>query len=422
MNLLKIRDKIITLKLKTFFIMQAVSFLFIIFWNHLFKPYGSQDFFLFPIVGAAFYAGSVGGLAAGLLSSALILIMNPYVTTTTKALVFIIVGVHAGIASDMLKIQLSKLKKLNQKLIVHQEQIKEHSKIVETLREIDAMILESVDLQQILDYITKQVAKIFKARNCYITLEGKEGIISSYGPLKEIFGVSTPLIVNKRNIGSITVSFSKPKNFTQHNRFIGFAHQAAIAINNAELMASLRNLSIETIRALVKAIEAREPNTAGHSDRVSKFATLIATKLGLSKKEIELVKYASLLHDVGKLGVDENIVRKDSSLSKIEHQIIKSHPELGAEIIKPVKYLEEAITWIYSHQEKVDGTGYPKGITGDKIPLGAKIIAVADAYEAMTSDRPYRKAMSSEEAKKELAKYSGKQFDSEVVNALIEIL
>ncbi|MBU2439565.1 HD-GYP domain-containing protein [bacterium] len=195
-----------------------------------------------------------------------------------------------------------------------------------------------------------------------------------------------------------------------------------LARRSFELYAKMRKMYLETIRALAAAIDAKDPYTKGHSERVTQTSVALARELNLSEREIENIEYAALLHDIGKIGIDERILGKDDDLTGEEFNRIKEHTITGAKIIEPVEFLKNSYKAIYHHHEKYNGKGYPDGLKSEDIPLSARIIAVADAYDAMGSDRPYRKKLSQDKIMKELTEQSGKQFDPEVVKALISVL
>jgi len=195
-----------------------------------------------------------------------------------------------------------------------------------------------------------------------------------------------------------------------------------LARRSFELYTKMRKVYLDTIRALATAIDAKDPYTKGHSERVAKMALALAQELNLPEREIEKIEYTALLHDIGKIGVDERILGKDDGLTDEEFKKIKEHTITGAKIIEPVDFLKDSYKAIYHHHERYDGDGYPDGLKEKDIPLSARIIAVADAYDAMGSDRPYRKKLSQGKIMKELTEQSGKQFDPEVVKALISIL
>jgi len=195
-----------------------------------------------------------------------------------------------------------------------------------------------------------------------------------------------------------------------------------LARRSFELYTKMRKVYLDTIRALAAAIDAKDPYTKGHSERVAKMALALAQELNLPEREIEKIEYTALLHDIGKIGVDERILGKDDGLTSEEYNKIKEHTITGAKIIEPVDFLKDSYEAIYHHHERYDGDGYPIGIKEKDIPLSARIIAVADAYDAMGSDRPYRKKLSQDKIMKELTEQSGKQFDPEIVKAIISVL
>jgi len=195
-----------------------------------------------------------------------------------------------------------------------------------------------------------------------------------------------------------------------------------LARRSFELYTKMRKMYLETIRALAAAIDAKDPYTKGHSERVAETSVALAQELNLTDKDIENIEYTALLHDIGKIGIADNILGKNSSLTDKEFDKIKEHPVIGAEIIEPVDFLKNSYEAIYHHHEKYNGKGYPDGLKEKDIPLLSRIIAVADAYDAMGSDRPYRKKLNKVKILKELKDQSGKQFDPEVVKALISVL
>jgi len=195
-----------------------------------------------------------------------------------------------------------------------------------------------------------------------------------------------------------------------------------LARRSFELYTKMRRVYLDTIRALAAAIDAKDPYTKGHSERVAQLALSIAEEMDLPEREIEKIEYTALLHDVGKIGVDERILAKNDGLTDEEYKKIKAHTITGAKIIEPVDFLKDSYDAIYHHHERYDGDGYPDGLKERNISLTARIIAVADAFDAMGSDRPYRKKLSKKKIFKELKEQSGKQFDPNIVNILLSIL
>jgi len=181
-----------------------------------------------------------------------------------------------------------------------------------------------------------------------------------------------------------------------------------------------RELFEQTIGALANAVDARDRYTRGHSNRVSRISEAMCRVMGLPEAQIEIIKWAGLLHDVGKIGIRDDILLKEGPLDREERILMNQHPTIGAEIVAPARQLHNEAPLIKTHHEWFNGSGYPDGVEALDIPLGARILGVADAYEAMTSARPYRKqALSHEIAIGELRKYSGIQFDPEIVPILI---
>ncbi|MGH2444929.1 MAG: HD-GYP domain-containing protein, partial [Candidatus Limnocylindria bacterium] len=181
-----------------------------------------------------------------------------------------------------------------------------------------------------------------------------------------------------------------------------------------------RELFEQTIEALSKAVDARDPLTRNHSSRVSHITEAMCRVLKLNESEIEKIRWAGLLHDVGKIGIRDDILLKEGPLDKEERILMNQHPTIGAEIVRPATQLAEEAPLIRAHHEWFNGSGYPDGIEALDIPLGARILTIADAYEAMTSSRPYRKTpLTHEQAIDQLEKFAGIQFDPDIVPILI---
>ncbi|MFH1640621.1 MAG: diguanylate cyclase, partial [Candidatus Omnitrophota bacterium] len=179
---------------------------------------------------------------------------------------------------------------------------------------------------------------------------------------------------------------------------------------------------IEATAAFAKTIELKDYHTGDHVEKTVLYATEIAKALNISGEAMDNIQQASMLHDLGKVGISEEILSKPSKLTEDEFKTIKTHPQIGADIIRPIQFMQSVIPLIRHHHERWDGKGYPAGLKGKEIPIGARIIAVADAYQALISDRPYRKAYSKEQAIKIIRDESGKHFDPDVVTAFIDVL
>lgn len=200
------------------------------------------------------------------------------------------------------------------------------------------------------------------------------------------------------------------------------ANQVAVAIENAILYEDLKETFFDTAAALAETIEKRDPYTGGHTRRVMVYSVALAEELGLGRAEIEQIKLAAILHDVGKVAIADEVLRKPGALTDQELETMRSHSSASAEIVARVSRLADLIPAVRGHHERVDGGGYPDGLSGDRIPLSARIIAVADSFDAMTSDRPYRKGMPVTVAIEELQANSGTQFDAHVVSAFLTLL
>jgi len=183
-----------------------------------------------------------------------------------------------------------------------------------------------------------------------------------------------------------------------------------------------RSLFFGTVSALSQAIDAKDGFTRGHADRVSRIAGAIARQMGLSENLIEQIELAGLLHDIGKIGVEDRVLMKPARLDEDETELMRRHPIYGAAILEPSAALRPLVQFVLHHHENFNGTGYPEGLEGEAIPLGSRIIIVADAYEAMTSDRIYRKALGHDRAMDQLNKYKGIQFDPKVVRSLEQLI
>ncbi|MBF0502232.1 MAG: HD domain-containing protein [Candidatus Riflebacteria bacterium] len=198
--------------------------------------------------------------------------------------------------------------------------------------------------------------------------------------------------------------------------------QIAFVIQNADLFQNLQQAYIDTLGALTSAIDAKDSYTHGHSKRVTELSMGLGQEINLGKSDLENLRIASILHDIGKIGIPESILNKPNRLTDEEFQIIKSHPELGVRILKNVEFLGNIVPIILHHHERFDGRGYPDSLKADEIPLAARIITISDSYDAMTSDRPYRKAMELDQACAELLRCKGSQFDPDLTDAFIRMM
>lgn len=236
--------------------------------------------------------------------------------------------------------------------------------------------------------------------------------------------ICLPVMSKDNLLGVLQAINKKDGPFTEYDLelLLALSSQIAISIENAKLYDELKETLYAIILSLADTIEKRDPYTGGHTKRVMDYSLLIGKALQLSKDEMEKLRLAAVLHDIGKIGIRDAILLKEGKLTDEEYRIIKNHTIYGAEILGHIKQLKDIIPGVLYHHEKYDGTGYPDGLRGEEIPLIAQIIAVADTYDAMTTDRPYRKGLSKEVAIAELQKWAGIQFSPVVVEAFVKIM
>lgn len=235
--------------------------------------------------------------------------------------------------------------------------------------------------------------------------------------------ISVPLLIGDELFGVLNVTEKKDKSDFEPDDervLVNLAYKAAAKIENNALYESLYDNLLDALHSLVTTIEAKDPYTQRHSRRVTDLAVAIAERMNLSRSDIEALRFATILHDIGKIGVRDSILMKPGRLTDEEYQKIKNHPLIGDRIIAPLGLTEVERRIIRHHHERVDGRGYPDGLKGDEICILARIASVADAFDAMTSTRSYRQARSPEEAIQEISRCGGTQFDLGVVQCLSE--
>jgi putative nucleotidyltransferase with HDIG domain len=234
-----------------------------------------------------------------------------------------------------------------------------------------------------------------------------------------------PLVSSEGTIGAITVGSSDATyrfNSDDVRLLSTIGNHVTIAIGNIELFSSLQEAYIATVRSLAAAVDAKDSYTRGHSDKVATYATLVAEEIGLGHEQVTALEMAAYLHDIGKIGVPEAILLKPGALSDDEMAQMRHHPLIGANILKPVAFPWAITPIVRHHHEFWDGKGYPAGLKGEEIPLLARILCVADSYEAMTADRPYRAGRSAPEAVEELRRCAGTQFDPRIVETMTTVV
>ena len=234
-----------------------------------------------------------------------------------------------------------------------------------------------------------------------------------------------PLVYGDKPIGLVTAggrTIKQGYSDREIELFSAFGAQASAAIEITRLFQDLQRSYHHTVQALAASMNARDPYTREHSTMVTQYAIDLARALNLSEEEVKVIKFAGILHDIGKVGISDAILRKKGPLTNKEWAIIKEHPLIGEEIIKRIPFLQRERPLIRHHHERMDGKGYPDGLRGEGLSLPEHILIVADAYQAMTSNRPYRRRLSKKDAFKELYSNAGSQFHPMVAEALIRLL
>ncbi|MFC1504775.1 GAF and HD-GYP domain-containing protein, partial [Spirochaetota bacterium] len=237
--------------------------------------------------------------------------------------------------------------------------------------------------------------------------------------------LAVPLMVKSECIGVLELINKKNYSiFTPHDTTLltALANNVAIAIHNAQLFEDQKEMFMSVVNSFAAAIDAKDHYTHGHSERVTRYSLKIAGALDMSQEEIDKLELAALLHDIGKIGINTEVLNKPGRLSPDERAYIEKHPGIGYDIIRHIKQFENIIAFVRHHHERYDGCGYPDRLKGQQIPLHARIIAIADTYDAMTSNRPYRKRMPKKLAMHEIRKNAGTQFDKKLTNIFLKII
>jgi len=236
--------------------------------------------------------------------------------------------------------------------------------------------------------------------------------------------IAIPLKLKDKPFGVLNLHLSREKeSFTDYDlKFLTLlAGETAITLENIKLYESLENFYLEMVQTLARVIDAKDSYTGDHAGRARQKARRLAEELKMPEQMLRYVEYAALLHDIGKIGIDGGILSKPGKLTAEEYDEIKKHPAIGYQILSPIHFLGPVAQMVLYHQEWFNGMGYPEGLKGEEIPLGARIVATIDAWDAMRSDRPYRKALGVDIAESELTKGAGRQFDPQVVKAFLKL-
>lgn len=236
--------------------------------------------------------------------------------------------------------------------------------------------------------------------------------------------IAASVKVKDENRGTLTVLGNNKRDYSTGDvkLLTALAGQLSIIITNSELYLDLKNFLLNLVKSMVSAIEAKDSYTRGHSERVHNISVLIAKVMGLSHTDVENISWAAILHDIGKIGIPEQVLTKPGKLTNEEYALIMTHARKGYEILKPIIQLQDALPGILYHQERYDGKGYPENLKGEDIPLYARIIALADTFDAITSSRAYRPQNTHQNAMNEIERVSGTQLDPVVVEAFRKVL
>ena len=319
---------------------------------------------------------------------------------------------------------------------------------LETLINTSMVFSSILDLGELLNIVMTKAEEVMEAEASsvflidkskkelyFITARGEKGkeakeirVPMGKGIVGWVAEHGRPLLVPDVKKDSIGVSEVLNKKGNRHfnendlELFEALGHQIAIAVENASLYTELDELFLSSIRAIVEAVDAKDPYTKGHSARVVEYSLLIGEALAdISKDELKQLEVSAILHDVGKIGVPDKILGKTGKLTPVEYAYMQRHSEFGSAIIEPIAKLRELIPNIMHHHERFDGKGYPDGLKAERIPLFARIICIADSFDAMTTDRPYRKKRNTQKALDELEKQSGTQFDPKLTKIFIMV-
>jgi putative nucleotidyltransferase with HDIG domain len=256
-------------------------------------------------------------------------------------------------------------------------------------------------------------------------------ITTTVSMLLILFGAATVIRWTRKRLSVFSAAikaitegdYSHTVHITSNDEFADLARTFNIMVSKVnQTQASLKSLHLNTIKALIEAIEAKDPYTRGHSENVAKYSMLLGNELGLSPEALDRLHAAALLHDIGKIGIREDVLNKPTKLNSEEYEHIKKHPEISAQIVGRIPDLAIVASIIKHHHEHYNGQGYADGLKGDEIPIESRILAIADTFDAMTSDRPYRQSCSKQKAFAELRKCANKQFDPELVEVFIKAL
>ena len=328
---------------------------------------------------------------------------------------------------------------LNQELETYSTAIQEANQSLEiqihqltTLHEAGQAITSSLDLNKTLEAILRMSSgimtssagaiKLIDEETKELKIKAQSGVLlAANGPFCKL---DLPLKIGERTIGVFELirQASEEMNEGERRMLETLASQASIAIENARLFEDTQRIYYETLKSLARVLEARDDYTRGHSERVAELSLATAREMGLDDEACNIIFNSALLHDIGKIGVRDAVLLSDKPLSADDMDIIRKHPTYSNTILGPLKFLGQVSEYVKHHHESWDGSGYPQGLKGEAIPFPSRIITVADAYDAMTSSRPYRQAKSHAYAMDEIRAHSGRQFDPAVVEVFLRVM
>jgi putative nucleotidyltransferase with HDIG domain len=282
-------------------------------------------------------------------------------------------------------------------------------------KEVETVLLKPIDTREL--YLNPE----------FLIIDGGHKAPDFLAPLAKRGNKSflvLPLFVNQVLTGIIALGYQTPPTYEQEDINLArqLADQVAVALSNTRLVEDLEQLYWGSLTALARAIDAKSPWATGHSERVTKLVVKIGAAMGLPSEELDVLHRGGLLHDIGKIGVPADILDKTGKLTAREKDFIREHVRWGARILEPIAAFAEIMPIVLQHHEHFDGSGYPEGLAGEAIHLGARIFAVADTFDSLTSHRPYREAASKEKAIEIITQEAGSQFDPKVVQAFLEII
>lgn len=420
---------------------------------------GSINLFYVPIITASIFLGDMPGIAVAMVSALFTLIIPHDVKTGTPTSlqdVVLLASFFYGIA--VLSARLS-------------AQFQMRAAELASLLEVSRTISAALRLDEVLNTVAEKSAEILDVRACVILLLDESREVLEYGaswglsprylekyPLSLVASrldqqclqgkavalvdarfdpifphrekaveeglvsvLCVPLVKAYQTMGVMRLYTDRRHKFTasEHRLVWGLASIASLAIENARLYDDIRRNYWETVRALTRSMEAKDPYMVGHAERVTSYSLRLSQQLRISAQEIEALQFGAILHDIGKIGVADHLIASRMTASATEQTLIHLHPLIGKSIVEPVEFLREAARVIACHHERWDGTGYPEGLAGEQIPLLARVVAIANVFDHLTTPGPDRHALSHEEALSALRDEAGKSFDPSLVEAFI---